>query len=105
MRTAEVDGLISRSPCIGIELPAETSHEEMHFLSPEQVYVPSGTRSTTATGSRLYTAAYTVDCEAGRALGVQALAQLKLLRRRLEVVESLSEVRRARRAWVRPRDV
>lgn len=37
MRTAEVDGLIHRSPCLGIELPAETSREEMTFLTPERV--------------------------------------------------------------------
>jgi hypothetical protein len=35
--TAEIDGLVKRSPCIGIELPAETSAEEMHFITPVQV--------------------------------------------------------------------
>lgn len=37
MRTAEIDGLIVKSPCIGIELPSLTSREEMHFISPAQV--------------------------------------------------------------------
>jgi len=37
MRTAEIDRFISRSPCIGIELPSATSHGEMRFLSPEEV--------------------------------------------------------------------
>ena len=37
MKTALIDGLISRSPCIGIDLPKQTSHEEMKFLDPDQV--------------------------------------------------------------------
>jgi len=37
MRTAEIDGIIRRSPCLGIELPADTSRAEMHFLTPGQV--------------------------------------------------------------------
>jgi hypothetical protein len=31
------DGLIGRSPCIGVRLPEERKREEMHFLSPDQV--------------------------------------------------------------------
>jgi hypothetical protein len=34
LRTAELDGFIVRSPCIGIDLPKETSHQDMRFLEP-----------------------------------------------------------------------
>ena len=34
---AVTDGLISRSPCIGIRLPEERQREQMHFLNPDQV--------------------------------------------------------------------
>jgi hypothetical protein len=37
LKTAELDGYIARTPCIGIDLPKETHHEEMRFLSPEEV--------------------------------------------------------------------
>ncbi|MGH2750084.1 MAG: hypothetical protein ACRDK3_04305 [Actinomycetota bacterium] len=36
MKTAVIDGLISRSPHIGIDLPKQTSHEEIKFLEPAQ---------------------------------------------------------------------
>ena len=90
LRTAEIDGLIGRSPCIGVELPAETGSEEMHFLAPEQV-------STLADAINdryrvaIFTAAYT-GLRAGE-LWALKLSRVNLLKRRLEVVESLSEVR------------
>lgn len=31
LATAEIDGLIRRSPCVGIDLPRQTGHTEMHF--------------------------------------------------------------------------
>ena len=37
MKTAVIDDLIPRSPCIGIDLPKQTSHEEMRFMDPAQV--------------------------------------------------------------------
>jgi hypothetical protein len=37
MKTAVIDGLIGRSPCLGIDLPKQTSHEEMKFLDPAQI--------------------------------------------------------------------
>lgn len=37
MKTAVIDGLIGRSPCLGIDLPRQTSHEEMKVLDPEQI--------------------------------------------------------------------
>jgi integrase len=90
MRTAEIDGLIPRSPCIGIELPAETTREEMHFLTPAQVGTLAG-----AIGERyscaVYTAAYT-GLRAGE-LWALRLGHVDLRKRTLSVLESLSEVR------------
>jgi hypothetical protein len=37
LKTAEIDGFIARTPCIGIELPREHQRGEMHFLSHDQV--------------------------------------------------------------------
>jgi integrase len=37
LKTAELDGYIARTPCVGIGLRKETHHEEMHFLTPEEV--------------------------------------------------------------------
>jgi hypothetical protein len=58
LKTAMIDGLISRSPCIGIDLPKQTSHEEMKFLTLDQVEALAE-----AIGPRfralIYTAAYT----------------------------------------------
>jgi len=58
LRTAEIDGYITRSPCIGIELPKEQLRDEMHFLSHEEVALLAD-----AVDDRykalIYTAAYT----------------------------------------------
>jgi len=90
MRTAEIDGLIPRSPCIGIELPPQTSSEEVHFLSPEQV-------ATLADGhSHHYRAAIYMDAYTGLRAGelwALKLSRVNLLKRTVDVVESLSEVR------------
>jgi integrase len=57
LRQAALDKLIAESPCVGVTLPRERQHEEMHFLSPEQVNVLA-----TAIDDRyralVYTAAY-----------------------------------------------
>ncbi|HEV2071553.1 MAG TPA: hypothetical protein VGR26_17325 [Acidimicrobiales bacterium] len=37
LATAEIDGLIRRSPCIGVHPPRQTGHTEMHFLTPLEV--------------------------------------------------------------------
>jgi integrase len=92
MRNAEVDGLISRSPCIGVELPAETSHEEMRFLSVKQVAALAEAHEGRYQGA-IFTAAYT-GLRAGE-LWALTLPRLNLLRRTVEVVESLSEIRGA----------
>ena len=90
MRTAEIDGLTRRSPCNGIDLPAETSGEEMHFLTPEQVAKLAETIDPRYR-ALIFTAAYT-GMRAGE-LAALKVSRVNLLKRRLEVVESLSEVR------------
>jgi integrase len=37
MKTAQIDRLIGRSPCVGVELPKQATGEEMHFLTADQV--------------------------------------------------------------------
>lgn len=90
MRTAQIDGIIHRSPCIGVELPADTSRTEMHFLTPGQV-----TTLASSVDDRyrclIFTAAYT-GMRAGE-LGALKLERLNLLKRTISVVESLAEVR------------
>jgi len=90
MRTAEVDGLISRSPCIGIALPAETSHEEMHFLSVDQVAALADAHDERYRAA-IFTDAYT-GLRAGE-LWALKLERVNLLKRTVDVIESLSEVR------------
>ena len=89
MRTAELDGLIRRSPCTGVELPAEGTHEEMHFLGPEQVAALADAHADRYRAA-IYTTAYT-GLRAGE-LWALKLPRVDLTRRRLEVVEALSEV-------------
>lgn len=90
VRTAEIDGLIRRSPCVGIELPADNSRTEMHFLTTAQVATLAG-----AIENRyrclIFTAAYT-GMRAGE-LGALKLERVNLLKRTVAVVESLGEVR------------
>ncbi|MBA3629267.1 MAG: site-specific integrase [Actinobacteria bacterium] len=90
MRTAEIDGIIHRSPCIGVELPADSSRTEMHFLTPGQV---AALASSVDDRYRclIFTAAYT-GMRAGE-LGALKLERVNLLKRTVDVVESLGEVR------------
>ncbi|MBA3432158.1 MAG: site-specific integrase [Actinobacteria bacterium] len=90
MTTAAIDGLLVRSPCIGVELPAETGREEMHFLNSEQARVLAD-KIDDRYRVAILTAAYT-GLRAGE-LWALKLSRVNLLKRRLEVVESLSEVR------------
>jgi integrase len=89
LRTAEIDGLIVRSPCIGIELPRETSHEEMRFLEPAEIH-----RLAEAIDERyrplIYTAAYT-GMRWGELAGLK-VERLNLLRGTVDVVQALTEV-------------
>jgi len=87
---AAIDGLIARSPCIGIDLPRERHHEEMHFLTPTQV----GALAETIDGryrTLIYTAAYG-GLRAGE-LHALAVRHLNLLAGTADVVDSTSEVR------------
>jgi integrase len=89
MGVAEVDSLITRSPCIGIALAKETSHQEMHFLDPPEV-----TRLAASVDERykalIYSAAYT-GLRWGE-LAALRLERVNFLRGTINVVESLSEV-------------
>jgi integrase len=92
MRLAEIDGVVARSPTIGIELPAETASEEMHFLSPEQVSVLADA-ITPRYRAAIVTAAY-AGVRANE-LWALRIGHVDLRKRVLSVSESLSEVRGA----------
>jgi integrase len=89
LRFAENDGLIARSPCIAIDLPKESSHEEMRFLDAAEV-----TRLADAIEPRyralIYTAAYS-GMRWGE-LAALKLERLNLLRGTVDVAESQAEV-------------
>lgn len=90
LKTAEIDGVIVRTPCLGIELPADANHEEMRFLGPREIDALADAHDERYRAA-IYTAAYG-GLRAGE-LWALKVARVNLLRRRLEVVESLSEVR------------
>ena len=87
---ATVDGLVARSPCIGIETPPERQREEMRFLEPEQVNALAGVVDDRYR-ALIYTAAY-AGLRAGE-LGALTIRRLDLLKRTLHVAESAGEVR------------
>lgn len=89
MKTALIDGLISRSPCIGIDLPKQTSHEEMSFLDPDQVEALAEAIDPRFR-ALIYTAAYT-GMRWGE-LAALKIERLNLLRGTVDVVESMSEI-------------
>ena len=86
---AVTDGLISRSPCIGIRLPEERQREQMYFLTPDQV---SDLAEAIAPRFRtlVYAAAYT-GMRAGE-LAALRLPRLNLLAGTVDVTESMMEV-------------
>jgi integrase len=86
---AVTDGLISRSPCIGIRLPEERQREQMHFLTPDEV-ATLAEAITPRFGTLLYAAAYT-GMRAGE-LAALRLARLNLLAGTVDVTESMMEV-------------
>jgi integrase len=89
MQTAEIDGVIARTPCVGIRLPRETGHQEMHFLDPSQIAT-----LTDIVGPRyrvlIFTAAYT-GLRWGELAGL-GRRRLDLAVGTVRVVEALTEV-------------
>jgi integrase len=89
MATAERDGLITKTPCMGIDLPKSETHEEMRFFTPGQIE-----ELAEAIGERyralIYTAAYT-GMRWGEIIALKR-DRLHLLKRTVDVVESLAEV-------------
>lgn len=89
LETAEIDGLIGRSPCRGVKLPEEPESEEMRFLTPEQVVLLA---ETIEPRYRVL-----VLCAAYSGMRAGELSALKLqrvdfLRARIRVTEAQSEV-------------
>jgi integrase len=89
MATAVTDGLMPRTPCVGVELPAEEQGNEMLFLNPEEL-----ARLADSVDMRfralILTAGYT-GLRAGE-LSALKVDRVLSLRRCLSVVESHSEV-------------
>lgn len=89
MKTAVIDDLISRSPCIGIDLPKQTSHEEMRFLEPAQVEA-LGDAIEPRYRALIFMAAYT-GMRWGE-LAALRVRRLNLLKGTVDVSESLAEI-------------
>jgi integrase len=89
---AVIDGIIAKTPCLGVSLPRERHHEEMHFLSPEQVNDLADAISDRYR-ALIYTAAY-AGLRAGElaALRVSSL-ELGELGGTIRVTGAASEVR------------
>ena len=89
MATAEVDGMIPRTPCRGIKLPSQTGRTEMCFLSAAEV-----SRLADAIDPRyrtlIFTAAYT-GMRWGELAGLRT-ERVDLLRASVQVSEALTEV-------------
>ncbi|MBO0729269.1 MAG: tyrosine-type recombinase/integrase [Acidimicrobiaceae bacterium] len=90
LETAEIDGLIGRSPCRGVKLPEEPEGEEMLFLTPEQVVLLAETIEPRFRALVLC-AAYS-GMRAGE-LSALKLQRIDFLRGRIRVTEAHSEVR------------
>jgi integrase len=90
MATAELDGVIGRTPCLGIKLPKDIEQDEMLYLTPEQV-----TKLANAVDDRyralIYTAAY-AGLRAGELYALR-VDRVDFLKRQIRVVEAISEVR------------
>ncbi len=89
MATAEIDGVIARSPCVGIKLPRDTGHQPMTTLTADELLTLSE-----AVDDRyrvlILTAGYT-GLRAGE-LGALRLEHVDLEHRRIYVRESIGEV-------------
>jgi integrase len=89
LKTAEIDGLIPHTPCVGIRLPRQDTHTEIHFLGPSEV-----AQLAEAIEPRyrvlVYTAAYT-GMRWGELAGLR-IERCNLLRGVISVVEALTEI-------------
>lgn len=89
MQTAEIDGVIHCTPCIGMRLPRETNHQEMHFLEPAEIAALAD-----AVGPRyralIYAAAYT-GLRWGELAGLRR-HRLDLDAGTVRVIEAVTEV-------------
>lgn len=89
MKQAVIDGLIPKTPCMGIALPKDETQREMHFLEPSQVEalareLPDRYKAL------IFTAAYT-----GLRWGELAALKLKnldLVKGTVRVIEAVAEV-------------
>jgi integrase len=88
MNVALNEGLIPRSPCQGIDLPKLTTHEEMRFLTGEQVQELAEAHEDRYR-ALIFTAAYS-GCRWGE-LAALRVERLDVQNRTLDVFESLSE--------------
>lgn len=86
---AALDGIIAKSPCMGVTLPKDRRREEMHFLSPAQVN-ELASAITDRFSALIYTAAY-AGLRAGE-LWALRVGALDLLRGSIAVTESAIEV-------------
>lgn len=89
MNQAVLDGMIPRSPCVGVKLPKEGPGEEMHVLEPAQI-----DRLAEALNPRFRTLIYTAAYTGLRWSELVALKvrNLDLLKGTIQVRESLVEV-------------
>ena len=90
MRTAEIDGLIAKTPCVGIKLPREYSKQDMVFLNARQVRKLAETIDSRFR-VLIYAAAYT-GMRAGE-LSALRVNRLNLIKGTVDIVESASEIR------------
>ncbi|CAN5755175.1 site-specific integrase [soil metagenome] len=89
MKQALIDGLISKSPCLGIALPKDETQREMHYLEPPQVETLVGELQDRYK-ALIFTAAYT-----GLRWGELAALKVKnvdLVKGTIRVTEALAEV-------------
>lgn len=89
LATAEIDGLIRRSPCVGVHLPRQSGQTEMHFLTPAEV-ARLGDAIELRYLTLIFTAAYT-GLRWGELAGLRR-HRLDLDAATVRVVEALSEV-------------
>jgi integrase len=87
--TATIDGVIPRSPCVGVHLPRDVHHQEMHFLTASQVRVLAESIEKRYR-VLIYTAAYT-GMRWGELAGLQT-DRCNFLRGSVDVAQALSEV-------------